>query len=107
MVIFDIFFAPLIYLYQRNVRFGQTWTFSESLFAATGDATKIEVIYSFFVFSQGSKNGQKFQKKLFFQKLNFHIPFESSWRADSKNAKIFDKISLLASVISYERVQKW
>ena len=27
--------------------------------------------------------------------MNFHIPFESSWRAEFKNAKIFEKILLL------------
>ena len=77
---------------------GRIWTnpdFSESPFVATVNGTKIEAIYPFFAFSQGSKNGQKFQKKYFFQKLNFHIPFESSWRAESKNGKIFEKILLL------------
>ena len=94
MAIFDIFFAPPNCL-SRNVRFCQTWIFLKACLQLHETQLKLKRFIAFFVFSQGSKNGQKFQKNIFFQKLNFHISFESSWRADSKNANFFEKILLL------------
>ena len=46
------------------------------------------------------------KKIYFFQKINFYISFESSWRAESKNAKIFEKKTNFESITAYERVQK-
>ena len=50
---------------------GRIWTnldFSESLCVDLKKLAKIEAIYPYFVFSQRSKNGQKFKKNLFFSK---------------------------------------
>ena len=69
VVIFDIIFAPqYVYSLTRD-KISPNPDFSDSLFVAYNQLNlKLEQIYPFFVFSQGSRNGQQFSKKLFFLK---------------------------------------
>ena len=98
--IFDIFLRPNNYINAWS-DFAKPRFFWKPVCSYRGcNATKIEAIYSFFVFSQGSKNGQKFQKNIFFKNWISTYHSKALDALIPKMPKFFEKMLLFALLLA-------